>query len=51
MIDYRGMYEDLLDMERRASDAGFSEFVLEIFQFRVDILLGIGYSPLGRLTI
>lgn len=35
-MDYTGLYEDLLAMERRATDG---EFKLECFAFRCDILL------------
>ncbi len=50
MIDYRGVYEDLLRMEARARDAGFTEFQRECFDFRVWILLWAGYSPTGWVS-
>ena len=50
MKDYRGLYEDLLAMERRAKDAGEVEFAAECRAFRVDLLMR-HYHPIGHVRI
>ena len=50
MIDYRGLYEDLLTMEHRAKRAGKFKFAESCRQFRVDLLLCF-YYPVGRVSI
>jgi hypothetical protein len=50
MIDYRGVYEDLLTMERRAKRAGKFKFAESCRQFRMDLLLRF-YHPVGRASI
>lgn len=50
MKDYRGLYEDLLAMERCATDAGKTEFAAQCRAFRVDLLMR-HYQPVGHVRI
>lgn len=50
MIDYRGMYEDLLAMERRAFEAGKAQFADSCRQFRLDLLIRF-YNPIGHVPL
>ena len=40
-IDYRGMYEDILEIETRARRNSKYEFAHACFIFRVDLMLGL----------
>jgi hypothetical protein len=46
MNNYRLLYEDLLDMERRALRNGFPWFAAEILMFRRELLIRY-HSPVG----
>lgn len=39
-MDYQGLYEDILAIERRAIENGLEHFAHECFRFRADLLLG-----------
>lgn len=38
-MDYQGLYEDILAIERRAEANGLDELKTLAFQFRVDLLM------------
>lgn len=50
MSNYRLLYEDLLDMERRARESGFLSFARECKAFRIDILVRYN-SPIGYVPV
>lgn len=49
-MDYEGLYEDLLAMERRAKEHGHIRFAETCRHFRVDLLLG-AYTCAGVVRI
>jgi len=38
-MDYQGLYEDLLEMGRRAKAAGYHDLYRECFEFQVELLM------------
>jgi hypothetical protein len=49
MIDYQGLYEDLLSMQRHALDANRIDFADLCREFRMDLLLRF-HNPVGYFT-
>lgn len=49
-MDYEGLYEDLLSMERRAKEHGYLSLAERCRKFRVDLLLA-GYICLGMVRV
>jgi hypothetical protein len=49
-MDYQGLYEDLLAIERRATENDYLAFAERCRRFRVDLLLA-GYSPVGHFWL